>query len=87
MRIDLDPQTSQLIEERVRSGEYGAPAAVVAAALRLLAEHENRDDVALGRLRQLVKAGLDDFTLGRVTPGQTVFAALQQRAAIMREEA
>ena len=87
MNIEISHDVYDFIERRVRSGEYADASAVVAEAIRLLESHERTDEGARTRILRIVKEGLDDLALGRTTRGDIVFAALKQRAAVMRDEA
>ncbi len=53
MPIELSPQTEALIRERVEQGLYANADEAIAAAVRLLDEHDRR----LRRLREAIAAG------------------------------
>src|SRR5688572_14752638 len=53
MPIELSPQTEALIREKVKQGLYANADEAIAAAVRLLDEHDRR----LRRLREAIAAG------------------------------
>ena len=64
MTIQLAPETEALIREQLESGGYGSADAVIAAAVRLLAERDH----ALQSLRTKIQAGLDSGESVELTP-------------------
>jgi putative addiction module CopG family antidote len=87
MNLWVTEEVHRALEQRVRTGEYPDASAVIAEALRLLERYERSEEGHRGRLARIVKEGLDDLTLGRTVRSEVVFAALKQRAAVMRGEA
>ena len=57
MNLSLPPQTQKLIEERVKSGKYGSPEDVVAAAVAQLDQQEQSGDFEAGELDRLLAEG------------------------------
>ena len=53
MPIELSPQTEALIREKVEQGLYASADEAIAAAVRLLDEHDHR----VTRLREAIAAG------------------------------
>ncbi|HYO10086.1 MAG TPA: type II toxin-antitoxin system ParD family antitoxin [Tepidisphaeraceae bacterium] len=81
MNLSLPPQIQKLIDERVRSGQYGSPEDVVAAAVATLDQQEKRGDFAPGELHRLLE---DGEAGGDALDGDQVFAEL--RALRPREQ-
>lgn len=64
MEVALAPDLERLVKEKVESGEYSNPGAVVREALNLLA---NRDR-ELGRLRAAVAPAIAQVNRGETMP-------------------
>ena len=79
MDIELPPETSQLIQGMVASGEYNSPEEVVADGVRLL---QNRQ-----KLRAEIQQGIDELDSGQGHDGREVFAELRDRAKKLAEQA
>ncbi|MGE0717488.1 MAG: type II toxin-antitoxin system ParD family antitoxin [Alphaproteobacteria bacterium] len=68
MDVTLPSRLESFVEERVRSGDFESPDAVVAAGLRLLQRQEEIYQVKLERLRAAIAAGresgvVEDFSM------------------------
>lgn len=79
MNVSLSPELVKLIEEKVKSGLYHSPSEVVCAALKLLAEHDERQTSRLNELRAEVQKGLADIEQGRLISGDQVIAEIRKR--------
>ncbi len=82
MTIVLSAELERLIEEKVKSGMYSSPEAMVSTAIaRLL---ENEEDFAPGELESLVKIGTDELDRGDVFNGKEVFDEMRRKSAAFR---
>lgn len=68
MNISLTPQLEKFVERKVKQGSYQTASEVVRAALRLLAERDEKRRLEIERLRQEIKVGLDQIEAGEVEP-------------------
>jgi antitoxin ParD1/3/4 len=66
--------------ERVRSGVYRSPEAVLERALQLLAWAENDSEGKRQLLRLALQAGIDDSEAGDVFDGEEVIREMRERA-------
>ena len=57
MNLSLPPKIQQLIDQRVRSGQYQTPEDVIAAAITTLDQQEGSGDFAAGELEDLLSQG------------------------------
>ena len=67
MNVSLTPQLEKFVERKVKQGSYQTSSEVVRAALRLLADHDERQQLELARLREQVRAGLAQIEAGEVS--------------------
>lgn len=90
MQISIPPQIAKLVEDRVRSGQYGRAEDVLAAAMTSLEQRERAD--GLGRaelealypgLKQKLAEGIAAADAGNLSDGEDFFDELerQDRAA------
>jgi len=66
--------------ERVRSGGYHSPEAVLERALQLLAWAENDAEGKRQLLRLAIQTGIDDSEAGDVFDGEEVIREMRERA-------
>ena len=66
MNISLTPQLEKFVERKVKQGSYQTASEVVRAALRMLAEHDEKRSLEMKRLSQDIKLGLDQVEAGDV---------------------
>ncbi|HWE95031.1 MAG TPA: type II toxin-antitoxin system ParD family antitoxin [Tepidisphaeraceae bacterium] len=85
MTIVLSPEMSQLVEEKLKAGEYDSAEAVVFAGLRALDRIE--DDFAPGELDQLLAEAEESIEKDGTLDGEEAFAARRQRRAQLRGRA
>jgi antitoxin ParD1/3/4 len=78
MNLSLPPQIQRLIDERVKSGKYGTPEDVVAAAVAHLDQQERFGDFEPGELDRLLQEGEDS---GPTLDGEQVMAELRSLRA------
>ena len=57
MNLSLPPHVQKLIEDRVKSGKYGSPEDVVAAAVATLDQQEQLGEFDPGELERLIEEG------------------------------
>ena len=66
MNVPLTPQLEKYVERKVKQGSYQTASEVIRAALRMLAEHDERRSLEMKRLKQQIKLGLDQVDAGDV---------------------
>jgi antitoxin ParD1/3/4 len=66
MNVSLTPQLEKFVERKVKQGTYQTASEVVRAALRMLAENDERRSLERKRLSQEIKLGLDQVAAGDV---------------------
>lgn len=64
IQVELPPRLETMIREKVDSGEYPDSASVIAEAVRLLAERDDRQK--LERRRAALQIGIDQIERGEV---------------------
>jgi putative addiction module CopG family antidote len=74
MNLALDPNSEKLIAERVKSGKYGSPEEVVAAALNALEHDEHAGEFLAGEWDNLLAEGESS---GESLDGETVLSELR----------
>ena len=85
MELSLTDDLSRFIQERVRTGQYGAPEDVVRAALEALRRQEALAQVDRSELEvlypdyhQKIEDGLRAARAGRLSDGEAFFEPLEQ---------
>lgn len=78
MTVILSPELEQLIEEKIRTGEYPSAEAIVCTAIAQLFEGE--EDFAPGELEAMIQIGLDELDRGEFRDGKAVFDDLRKRS-------
>ena len=63
MNVSLSPELEKIVTEKVASGRYASPDAVLGEALRLLEERDR-----LSKLRHDVALGIEQLDQGRSRP-------------------
>lgn len=86
MRISLNDQASEFVEEQVRAGRYGSPKDVVNAALTQMMQAEEEGDFAPGELDALLAEAEQDFARGDYADAETVFAEIRQMSKSFRKQ-
>jgi len=79
MNVDLSPENSRYVRQRVEAGAYPNESEAVDEAIRLL---RKRDE-----LRADVLAGIGEADRGELLPAEDVFARLEERARQIEEAA
>jgi antitoxin ParD1/3/4 len=86
MNLSLDPELQKLIDERVQSGKYASPEAVLAAALRTLEQQERLGDFAAGELDALLAEGEHSIEQEGTLDGDEAFRQRRERRAQARNQ-
>ena len=73
MNISLKPDVQKLIDERVNSGKYSSPEAVVEAAIMALDQLENFGDFEAGELDGLLAEGEQSIEQEGTLEGEDAF--------------
>ena len=77
MQIELPQDAALFVEQLVASGEYPSSNAAIAEGVRLLMGRQT--------LRAEIQTGIDQLDAGQGIDGETVFAALRERARKLTE--
>jgi antitoxin ParD1/3/4 len=80
MNVQLTPELEEMVDHKVKAGQYGSASAVVQEALALL----ERRDQAREDIRQKIEAGLESLRQGKGIDGEAFMA---QMLAEIDEEA
>ena len=75
MDLCLTPEMQRFIQDRVRSGMYGSPEEVVAAAFALLEQQEVTGDFEPGEMQRLIDEGEQS---GDALDAEQVFAEVRE---------
>ncbi len=78
MSFPLPPEFKRAVLDRVRSGQYESPEAVLAAMLELLEDAEAEYDSKLEALRRDVQLGFDELDRGQRLSREEVLARLRE---------
>lgn len=79
MNLSLDPKLQELIQERVKSGQYASAEDVVAAALLTLDQQERFGDFGSGELDEILVEGEWSITEEGTLDGEEAFRLRQTR--------
>jgi Arc/MetJ-type ribon-helix-helix transcriptional regulator len=82
MTIVLNKELEKLVQEKVKSGAYASPEAMISTAIARLLESES--EFAPGELDDLVKVGTDDLDRGDTFDGKQVFDEIREKSAAFR---
>jgi antitoxin ParD1/3/4 len=75
MQLSLTPEMQRFIDDRLKSGMYGSPEEVVAAALALLEQQEAMGDFEPGEMQRLIDEG---DRSGDALDAEQVFAEIRE---------
>lgn len=75
MQLSLDPDVLKIISDRIRSGRYASPEAVVTAALCALEHDEHAGEFLAGEWDALLEEGESS---GEALDGDSVLGELRQ---------
>ncbi|AFZ26547.1 putative transcriptional regulators containing the CopG/Arc/MetJ DNA-binding domain [Cylindrospermum stagnale PCC 7417] len=85
MSIQLKPETQQLIQSHIATGNYTDADEVIRKALKLLSEWEIGYQQWVEESRQKVTVGLAQIERGEVVDGEAVMERLQEKIIKARE--
>ena len=77
MKLALSPKLEQLVQKKVKSGQYSSAAEVVREALRLLEERDFLSERRRRDLRKKIADGLESLRRGESVDGEAVFDRLE----------
>lgn len=87
MKLTLDPQLQEFVEERTRSGGYASPEDVIRAAFPLLKQQEETGNFAPGELDALLMAGEESIAREGTLDGDEAFEARRRRRSEVSSKA
>ena len=73
MNLDLTAELEQLVQSKVKSGQYGSASEVVQDALRLLQQRDEAFVLRKEEVRQKIDEGWDAARRGQFVDGDEVF--------------
>jgi len=79
MSFPLPPEFERAVLDRVRSGQFASPEAVLAAMVELLEDAEAEYDTKLEALRREIDLGIESAETEPLIPGEEVVARLAAR--------
>lgn len=82
MHLSLAPEVQKLIDERVKSGKYATPEAVVAAALLTLDQQGWLGEFAAGELANLLREGEQSIAEEGTLDGDEAFSRRRARRTL-----
>ena len=86
LQVNLGPQAERLVEEKLRTGQYDTPEAVVLAGLLTL-HAQPANNFEPGEMQQLVDEGDRSIAEEGTVPAEQVFAGLRAHNASRRGRA
>ena len=81
MNVVLKPELEKLVQEKVRSGAYATPEAMVESALQLLLEWDAQD---LSEIREAVHRALEQSARGESIPLEDFDQKMRSKYGIQR---
>ena len=75
MNVTLSPEATELVNDRLRSGEYNNPSEVLEEALMVLRE---RDDKDYREAVEGIRRGIEDAEAGRTQPLAEAFQDIRR---------
>ncbi len=79
MSVLLARELEELIQKKVKSGQYDSPNEVVREALQLLEERDKLREIKLEELRREIQIGIDEADRGELLDGEEVFDRLEEK--------
>jgi antitoxin ParD1/3/4 len=77
MSLHLTPELENLLESKVKSGNYGSAAEVIREALGLLEERDQMLQLQTAEIEQKIAEGLDSFRRGEGVDGEKTFDRIE----------
>jgi antitoxin ParD1/3/4 len=81
MEVRLSPELQELVESKVRKGEFTSVEHVIEFALHTLQENEAWEQMELEMAQEKIAQGLRSLEEGRGIDGEEAFAELDRRRA------
>ena len=79
MTVSVPAEMEDLVNAKIKSGQYHSAGEVVREGLRLLQEQDTLRQMNLEQLRRDVAVGLESEARGEFIPAEEVFQELYQR--------
>lgn len=78
MSLYLTPELENLVESKVKSGNYGSAAEVIREALGLLEERDQILQLQRAEIEQKIADGLDSLRRGEEVDGEKTFHRIEE---------
>jgi antitoxin ParD1/3/4 len=85
MNVSLTPELENLVQEKVKSGNYNSASEVIREALRLLKEQDQLREIRREEIRREVMKGVEQIRSGEFTTISNQEEAEQMIEKIKRE--
>jgi antitoxin ParD1/3/4 len=85
MNVSLTPELENLVQEKVKSGNYNSASEVIREALRLLKEQDQLREIRREEVRREVMKGVEQIQNGQYTTISSSEEAAQLAEKIKRE--
>ncbi len=85
MNVSLTPELENLVQEKVKSGNYNSASEVIREALRLLKEQDQLREIRREGVRREVMKGVEQIQNGQYTTISSAEEAAQLAEKIKRE--
>lgn len=86
MNVSLTPELENIVDQKVKSGQYNSASEVVREGLRLLQQRDDMREAKLNALRAEIQKGIDDLEAGRIYDGPTAMAEMRERLLKMKRD-
>ena len=86
MNVSLTPELENIVDQKVKSGQYNSASEVVREGLRLLQQRDDMREAKLNDLRAEIQKGIDDLEAGRIYDGPTAMAEMRERLLKMKRD-
>lgn len=79
MNVSLTPELEQIVDQKVKSGQYNSASEVVREGLRLLQQRDDMREAKLNALRAEIQKGIDSLEAGRYRDASEAMAEIKER--------
>ena len=86
MNVSLTTELENIVDQKVKSGQYNSASEVVREGLRLLQQRDDMREAKLNALRAEIQKGIDDLEAGRIYDGPTAMAEMRERLLKMKRD-
>lgn len=86
MNVSLTPELENIVELKVKGGQYNSASEVVREGLRLLQQRDEMRELKLEALRKDIQKGIDDLEAGRFRDGDEVMAGVKERLLLLKPQ-